>query len=619
MNNPAESQKGHEILCGIIVSVQAEKRLVVVRSRSHSAVLVMVDLWLLELGFRLGDAWRYHGSNEVHPTFGDIFRAIDGHIVFPDEDLIPHFIAMNVSGISQKCSKRLWTAHSKQLVYILDKGDWQTLINTSGCRLSLRLALAVIQKWNFLKAEFTTIAYFHSIFLTTVEAEEFNKLYSARSCEIIKRNPYALLSVANFERVDNIALKYFGIDRRDSIRTNAAIRDIFSLSYQSKQYFLDYKDLIARIRSYCKISESSSAYAIRCAVESGYLTCKDGLYYSKPFFRIGQLMRRLVIAKAKPIEGCPISSSISAIITSHRQLYSATASIIAHAKACSIDQVYFLSHSSTGYHPNVSESELIHVPTLDLIDRQGLKAISKRLFIIADSANLGIGEACRLLSSLRDEELIVFLTLSNSDSHSLLMDYILQFQIPLPIIPLHVLTTSNVIYLQPFESSLEETKQLGNMIVSEVTQQEEIAFNLWFFIVTRWRGSCVIVSLSDETHEKTKEIATHQIQDLGSFTDFSEYHHSTNVQEFNFTLLGLEKHFDYPAHESDLAHDFKDASAIDRTILILKREDSPDLDQIRNLVRRTQKQLIVVGDANTINSPFRIWNHREEEIQNQVH
>lgn len=608
MNDPARIQKRLELLCGVIASIQVEKCLVAVRSSSRATTFVIVDAGIIELGLRLGDAWKFSGKNEVHSPFGHIFRATHGCIIFPDDSLTPDFISLNFSAVSQKVSRQLWVLHDRDLIQILSSASWRALIETSRGRISLSTALELIEGWNSLKTEIDTIAYFHSIFLTTAEAIEFNKLYGNRSRGIIEKNPYSLLSVVSFARVDSIAIKHFEIGLEDASRTNAAICEILSSNYQKNRYFVNCSDLMNQIKSTYGFSDLSSSKAICLAQESGRIICKDGRCYSEGYFRIGRLIQRLVKSKTKLVDRGLISSSISLIEVSGRETFSTIMSITRHAKTYGKSGTTFLLVSSGGRRLDYHDSELKQISVAEFIEREVASPESSNLFIIDDADSLGVGTISRLLSNLQDEDSIVFLANPFSPNESSFSKFILEFQIPIAIIQIDDLIGSEMIPIQLFESSLDEARQVGHMLVPEYEDHESVAVNLWFFISTRWVGNCVIVSLNGSTHQETQKIARYRLNEVGEFNDLSRYHHSANVDELAIKLSDMESKRFNVAYQDNPGHHFSRPAIIDRTILILKTGDELSIEQLRNLIHRTKNQLIIVGDVKSVSHTFRIWN-----------
>jgi exodeoxyribonuclease V alpha subunit len=166
----------------------------------------------------VGDVWQIDG--DVRQTaYGPQIEVRGGHRLLSSGHLVRQFLAAHVPGIGPERAERLWLAFGENLPEILSTDDLvddiALIIAPDKPILGQRLAVAVTAAWQAASNEAALVGWLdrHGVRDIGV-ARRINKVFGAAAMEAVAANPYVLVPLLPWRKVDDLGRRLLTGDGR---------------------------------------------------------------------------------------------------------------------------------------------------------------------------------------------------------------------------------------------------------------------------------------------------------------------------------------------------------------------------------------------------------------------
>ncbi|ENO78433.1 exodeoxyribonuclease V [Thauera sp. 63] len=167
-----------------------------------------------------GETWRIDGAYESHPQYGRQLKATRCQFVVPRGRLLVRYLSRSKSfpGVGEATAAKLYDEFGEGLGDVLLASDVERLRKV----ISPALAAILVEGWLARKTEMELVSYLDQMGFEPRLADKLVQCWGDAAKATIDANPYLLLAVAGWSRVDAEAQK-LGIARTDHRRLVGAI------------------------------------------------------------------------------------------------------------------------------------------------------------------------------------------------------------------------------------------------------------------------------------------------------------------------------------------------------------------------------------------------------------
>lgn len=167
-----------------------------------------------------GECWRVDGSYQDHPRYGQQLQANRCQYVAPRGRLLVRYLSRSKSfpGVGEATAAKLFEEFGEALGDVLLASDFERLAKV----VSPALAAILVEGWLARRTEVELVSYLDQMGFEPRLADKLIQCWGDAAKATIDANPYLLLAVAGWSRVDAEAQK-LGIARTDHRRLVGAI------------------------------------------------------------------------------------------------------------------------------------------------------------------------------------------------------------------------------------------------------------------------------------------------------------------------------------------------------------------------------------------------------------
>lgn len=167
-----------------------------------------------------GETWRVDGGYESHPKYGLQLRATRCQFVVPRGQLLVRYLSRSKSfpGVGETTAAKLYDKFGEALGDVLLSGDIERLTKV----VSPALADVLVEGWTARKNEMELVSYLDQMGFEPRLADKLVRCWGDAAKATIEANPYLLLAVAGWNRVDAEAQK-LGLSPTDHRRLVGAV------------------------------------------------------------------------------------------------------------------------------------------------------------------------------------------------------------------------------------------------------------------------------------------------------------------------------------------------------------------------------------------------------------
>ena len=165
---------------------------------------VVADAAVLHRPPVIGERWDVTGPVRTHTRYGPQVHAERAVPAHPKGELLRRFLAQNraFQGVGEARAKRLWDAFGEELHDLLDAGNAPRLAEVLGPDL----AATLVDAWRESQGEARVVRWLEDHRFSTGLATKVMRLWGAEAADKVAENPYRMLAVAGWSRVDAAAL-----------------------------------------------------------------------------------------------------------------------------------------------------------------------------------------------------------------------------------------------------------------------------------------------------------------------------------------------------------------------------------------------------------------------------
>lgn len=209
-----------------------------------------------------GESLTIKGSVQIHPHFGEQIKANQITPVRPKGELIRRFLAQSKAfqGVGEVRARKLWEAFGEDLYDLLDGKELAPLAEVLG----ENQAKALLEAWVENQAEGHVVRWLEHNGFPVPLATKVMRLWGTEAPQKIQENPYRMLAVASWERVDNAALG-LGVDPGAEIRRVAAVEAICYRSMTGKHTVIEEREILPRLAELLRQSKKSAKESLLLA------------------------------------------------------------------------------------------------------------------------------------------------------------------------------------------------------------------------------------------------------------------------------------------------------------------------------------------------------------------
>lgn len=191
-----------------------------------------------------GETLTVIGPAQVHPVFGEQIKASQVIPVGPKGELIQRFLAQNKAfqGVGEVRARKLWSAFGDGLYALLDGAEVAPLAEVLG----EEQARSLVEAWKECQAEGQVVRWLEMHGFPVPLATKVLRLWGPEAPQRIMENPYRMLAVASWERVDKAALG-LGVDPGAEVRRVAAAEAVCYRSMSNKHTVIEEREILPRI------------------------------------------------------------------------------------------------------------------------------------------------------------------------------------------------------------------------------------------------------------------------------------------------------------------------------------------------------------------------------------
>lgn len=167
-----------------------------------------------------GETWRVDGAFESHPQYGRQLKATRCQFVVPRGRLLVRYLSRSKSfpGIGEATAAKLYAEFGETLAEVLISGDMERLSKV----VSRAVADVLVAGWRARQSEMELIAFLDRHGFEPRLADKLIQCWGEAAKATIEANPYLLLAVAGWGRVDMEARK-LGVADDDRRRMVGAV------------------------------------------------------------------------------------------------------------------------------------------------------------------------------------------------------------------------------------------------------------------------------------------------------------------------------------------------------------------------------------------------------------
>jgi len=227
----------------------------------------------------IGERWDVAGPTRVHPRFGPQVHAQRAVPVHPKGEHLRRFLARNkvFQGVGEARTRLLWDAFGEGLHDLLDAGDAPRLSSVLGPDL----AASLVGTWKEFQGEARVIRWLEDHHLPIGLATKALRLWGADASHRLAENPYRMLAVAGWTRVDAAALDA-GADPECPERRIAAVEATCYRALGDKHTAIPEADLLAGVQRLLRCPPETTREALALAeADRAVVKLADGLW--QPF------------------------------------------------------------------------------------------------------------------------------------------------------------------------------------------------------------------------------------------------------------------------------------------------------------------------------------------------
>lgn len=167
-----------------------------------------------------GETWCIEGAYESHPRYGRQLKATRCHFVVPRGRLLVRYLSRSKSfpGIGEVTAAKLYDEFGEELDEVLLSGDVERLSKV----VSSAVADVLVAGWRARQSEMELVSYLDLHGFEPRLADKLIQCWGDAAKATLEANPYLLLAIAGWSRVDAEARK-IGVDQNDRRRWVGAV------------------------------------------------------------------------------------------------------------------------------------------------------------------------------------------------------------------------------------------------------------------------------------------------------------------------------------------------------------------------------------------------------------
>jgi len=170
----------------------------------------------------VGETWSLTGETRQHPRYGEQVSVEQASLIQPRGQLIIDFLSKHPAfdglGIGKARATRLWKNFGSDLYKILSQGDLEKLTYL----LPEETARRLVEAWRAVSDEADIISFLDTHGFEARLADKVRKIWRGDALTKLKENPYRMLALAGWEKVDRTA-RALGVTHDDPRRQVAAV------------------------------------------------------------------------------------------------------------------------------------------------------------------------------------------------------------------------------------------------------------------------------------------------------------------------------------------------------------------------------------------------------------
>lgn len=237
-----------------------------------------------------GEYLSISGQWTEHPTFGTQFKAQNFEITAPSttEGLKRYLSSGIITGIGEKKAKLLIEHFGEDVVDII-RYNPQRLTEIPG--IGEKTAETISESFNENREVMETIVYLSNFGISSTYAMRIYKVYKNNSINIIKENPYQIISDVpgmGFKTADAIAMSV-GIERDSTFRVMAGVNYALGSCYRDGHVYLSEDVLIQKASSLLMVEKELVEHQIGELILKGEIKLQiideERVYYSAALFK----------------------------------------------------------------------------------------------------------------------------------------------------------------------------------------------------------------------------------------------------------------------------------------------------------------------------------------------
>ncbi|RBP62639.1 exodeoxyribonuclease V alpha subunit [Alkalibaculum bacchi] len=237
-----------------------------------------------------GEYLSISGQWTEHPTFGTQFKAQNFEITAPTtaEGLERYLSSGIIAGIGEKKAKLLIEHFGEDVVDIIRYNPGR-LTEIPG--IGEKTAEMISESFNENREVMETIVYLSNFGISSTYAMRIYKVYKNNSINIIKENPYQIISDVpgmGFKTADAIAMSV-GIERDSIFRIMAGVHYALGSCYRDGHMYLSEDALIQKASSLLMVEKELVEHQIEELALKGDIKLQiideERVYYSMPLFK----------------------------------------------------------------------------------------------------------------------------------------------------------------------------------------------------------------------------------------------------------------------------------------------------------------------------------------------
>lgn len=168
----------------------------------------------------VGDIWHIDGDLR-QTAYGPQIEVRGGHRLLSSGHLVRHFLAAHVPGIGPERADRLWRAFGENLPEVLASGDQlddlAAIIVPDKPLLGHRLAALVTAAWQAARSESELVAWLDRHGVRDIGVvRRIHKVFGTSAMEAVAANPYVLVPLLPWRKVDDLGRRMFAGDGKDA-------------------------------------------------------------------------------------------------------------------------------------------------------------------------------------------------------------------------------------------------------------------------------------------------------------------------------------------------------------------------------------------------------------------